>query len=536
VPIVATALVFAACQLGALGLTGRGTETRALYAPDMAEIVAAQTAAHQGLVQWRSALAAANYRRDTPAVAALADTLTEALAQSWNDHPEARPALLDPLEQIAGRALGPIAEATPFALLPAWLRHWGDREMLVAPSHGLRAAEAIRPLNPARAAEYLREFTPVVSSHWSAWCGQLLTLPAALRAPLADRLAEESPRARDPIVRCQVVRALSPRLRPALVAELRDEGTPQPLRRPRFAYPHPVQPGGLRIPNLGHRPTWSAVHFTESVWPLVTAFALAGTPDAAFGLSLLRRGLAPDRITPSFWPTFGEALEGIIPSLEMTPEALGRALRAVVDEHENPAAFPLGYAMLSVGDAWPSAWALRVMRGPLGRENDLPAALLLAGTLTPDTPAARLALDDALGSLRAALGPYALRRITQGQIDLWREALPVVAACTNAPCLHQLLRDGSDEAAARAAVRLGPAGIAALPEATARAVVARVVETPGDTALAAVMLTRTRGCPEHLRGLVEYRRPLGLLPRDPRPPLLAWRERFARTCGPRSRP
>lgn len=236
-------------------------------------------------------------------------------------------------------------------------------------------------------------------------------------------------------------------------------------------------------------------------------------------------------MTPDRWARLGNVLGAALPALPLEGAPLGRALRVVVEAPDNTAVAPLAPVLLARGDAWAALWARRVLQGPLGREGELPAALLLAGALTADTPADRQALDDVLGSLRATLGPYALRRVTAAQIDLWREALPRVTACARPACLHALLRDGSDEAAARAAARLGGDGLATLPTEVAHAVVARVVETPGESALATVVLTRLLGCPAAFRGLLSYRREAGLLPREPRPPLHRWRERLARRCA-----
>ncbi len=523
---VAPALVLALAQLGLFGLPGGAPPPHNVPAAQLPSRVDAQTLAHQSLVRWHQALAAARYRRDDPEVAALADALTQPLLHLWNDSPDTRPVLLEALEQIAGAGLGPLAESAPYLFLPVWLRRAGDHDVLVAPSHGLRAAEALRPTAPERAAEHLRAFVPPITAHWGAWCALVVTLPPALRDPLADRLAHDPPPAHDVTAACQLLRALSPRLRPALVAQLRDPAAPDPVPSPPGRRP---LPSGLTLHGL--RSPWAD---PNPVWPLVAAFGLLQTPEADLGSRTLRTALAPDRVTPNLWSRLGEALEPILPLLDPSLPGQGRALRTVLAEGRNPNAAPLVYGLLARNDDWVAPWALGVLRGPLGREHDLPAALLLAGCLTPDTPAARRPLDEALGSLRATLGPYALRSVSAAQIDLWREALVAVAACRTDACLHDLLRHGSDEAAARAAVRLGPGALASLPAEVARDVVARVVESPGDSALAAVLLTRLRGCPEGLRGLLEYRRELGVLPREPRPALWRWREALGRRCGPRS--
>lgn len=519
------ALVLALAQLGLFGLPGGAPPAHNVPAAQLSSRVAAQTLAHQSLVQWHQALAAARYRRDDPEVAALADALTQPLLHHWNDSPDARPALLEALEQIAGVGIGPLAETAPYLFLPVWLRRSGDHDVLVAPSHGLRAAEALRPTAPDRAAEHLRGFAPPIAAHWGAWCALVVTLPPALRDPLADRLAHDPPPAHDVTAPCQLLRALSPRLRPALAAQLRDPGPPPGPRPPG----RPPIPPGLTLSGL--RTPWSD---PNPVGPLVAGFGLLHTPEADLGLRTLRAALAPDRVTPNLWARLGETLEPLLPLLDPTHPGQGRALHIVVAEGRNPRVGPLVYGLLARGDDWVAPWVLGVLRGPLGREHDLPAALLLAGCLTPDTPAARRQLEEALGSLRATLGPYALRSVSAAQIDLWREALSAVAACRTDACLHDLLRHGSDEAAARAAVRLGPGATASLPPEVAQDVVARVVESPGDSALAAVVLTRLRGCPDSLRGLLEYRRELGVLPREPRPPLWRWREALGRRCGPRS--
>jgi hypothetical protein len=510
------------CQIGLLGLPAPGP--REVPADALDATVAAQSEAHAARVAWRQGLAAAHYRRDDPAVEALAEQLTDTLVPRWYDAPFARPELIEALEPIAGRALGPLAESAAYAFLPAFLRSGRGDDLLVAPSHSLRAAEALLPVAPDRAAAHLRDAIGAqLSMHWGAWCTLALALPAAHRDALTDRFVEADPPPLDAHAACQLLRALSPRHRGALVRQLRDDPTGA-LPDHRTA----TVPAGA---SLGLRHPWGD---PTPVWPLVAAVGLHGTAHAAFAADLLRRALAPERMTPDRWARLGDALGTALPALPLDDAPVGRALRVVVEAPDNTAVAPLAPVLLARGDAWAALWARRVLQGPLGREGELPAALLLAGALTADTSADRQALDNVLGSLRATLGPYALRRVTAAQVDLWREALPRVAACTQPACLYALLREGSDEAAARAAARLGGDGLAALPAEVAHAVVARVVETPGESALATVVFTRLRGCPAAFRGLLSYRREVGLLAREPRPPLHRWRERLARRCAARA--
>ena len=474
----------------------------------------ARVALERHRARYAEALDAAAWRRDAPAVRAVADEVTgEALALL-----EVAPGLYGEVSTLvrdaAGAPLGPwIAQHTAAAdaLLGAWLRDHDDPALLAAvaprdPSARLAIAQEVALTRPVLAAELVADGLRASNPRLGDYCAVANALPDAQRRTLAA-LAWQASRV-ELFADCLVLVAAHPALRRDLALRALAE-----LERPP---PEPSLAAGAVIGSLGD----------ELSWPLVTAAVV--TPAVAPALaSRLRAAIA--RRDDLAWSGALSSLARVAPWLQLGHPASARLFDEV--ERASPGA-------RSRVELTPARARVTL---PVAPRSDAAARHLALATPRDGSVAAVAALR-AVGA-NAAQRAYD-GRVTLAALDAWIEALERAARCADDACLRALVRDGGDETAARAAWLLGPQRLAALPADDARALVRRLalevpVYGPGpapprlveSSSLARVVYGGLSACPDALRGLASVE-PFDVAQYDD--PVAPWRRAFAARCHARA--
>lgn len=463
---------------------------------------------------YAEALSHNGFQEGAPAIRALAETVAPLLADTWRDHPPLRSQAIELMQATAGEALRPFLLATRgmfFALARSWLR-WHDEPT------------ALADLPQSERGALLR----VLALYW----------PERAAGPLLPVLRESDPAfGRDPV--CHTALLLPARERraflaaaiPSITAHAPRDNWPSCIR---LAVEHPAGRAWLQsaaldplnAPRATQRERWA---------PLATALLVASGPVDPRMLPLLagwteyvrsgtdapaRREIVTmlERQSPG-WPETSAPRRA--PVLAFLRAAGTEAVRL----------WPLRRAL---GDPALFRDAIGVLSSPSAFPNTLAEAVRVVGLTTPLHPSARLEAVEALDLLRSRLRPWAIDSVSPRELDRWHAAIDDARPCAGDACAI-LLESATDPLAARTVMLGAPLESPAV----ARVVVRRVVTAGEDfftpdgvmtspSALAAVVLTRTRACPPALRGLTTARP--AIVGRSRTSWLDPWRERLIARC------
>jgi hypothetical protein len=466
--------------------------------------------------RYAQALDRASWRRDDPSVRAVADEVTAEALATLDDAPALDGEVRTLVREAAGAALGPWLRQRGVmgdTLLGAWLRGHDDPGLMATlgprdPYARLALAQELVLDRPELVADFVGEGIRTPNPRMGDFCAVALALPDVRRRELATLVAN-TPRG-ELFADCLALISSHPPLRLALARRALAE-----LERP-----PPAQPPGS--------PALFGSVFDDVAWPVAAAALVAGdVPEA-----LTRRMLAAmtRRGGELSWTGALAMLSRVAPSLR--------------PEHPRVAAVLAEIDRRTPGSIW------RVMPIP---DRARAAALAASPSITHD-PSDDAVRDVALAAPRdptravAALRSVAVSasngdfngRVTVRLLLAWIEALERAARCNDEVCLRALVRDASDETAARAASLLGPQALATMPEGDASALVRRLVmEVPvfeplpsathlvESSSLARVVYGSLRVCPVSLAGLGEIA-PFGLATWDDA--VAPWRRAFALRC------
>ena len=465
--------------------------------------------------RYAEALDRASWRRDDPALRAVADEVTIEALSVLDDAPGLDGEVRTLLRDAAGAALGPWLRQRGVSgdtLLGAWLREHDEPTLLTAlgphdPYSRLALAQEVVLQRPELAAELIEDGLRNANPRMGDFCAVAAAVPEPRRRALAA-LAAQSPHV-ELFADCLALVASEPSQRLPLARRTLAE-----LER------SPARPAGIL--------SALAVPFDDLIWPIVaTALVLPDVPPPI--ARRLSAGVAR-RASDLSWMGALAMLPRVAPWIRTDHPAVG-ALLAEIDRR-TPGSL---WRVMPVPDR---ARAASLAATPALTHDVTDDAVREVALSAPRDPARAIAALRAIAAT-ASNGGFE-GRVTVRLLLSWIEALERVARCTDDACLRGLVRDATDETASRAAWLLGAQGIAALPPEDARALVRRLVMEvpifePGPSAtrlvepssLSRVVFGTLRACPSSLSGLSSIAL-FGIATYDD--PVSAWRTAFSLRC------
>jgi hypothetical protein len=460
---------------------------------------------------WRrfdAALSQARWRRDDPAVVAVAEGISRemtAYVEAGGRPPLALRALFVELSASGVNTL--FGSDMHVSLVSAQVRARGDVDALShlialrSPAVHVHAAAELAPWRAAAVLSLLASPEHFDTPHGAEACALALTLPTTQRRVLAMRAWQSSSAYR--VADCAVLIADHPALGADLARRTLDElqrshdgdhTTPWSLAAMAVSITRgtPTVAASLRgvVEARGRSLPW---HIASPVMARVSPWLLGSHPHTRWLLGVLERFV-------------GDGDDGML-GLRIThadPARVGRLIERI--EHPEQ--------MQGISDA-------------LVREVGLSAA---PGAMTHRAIQTLTRYRARMGSIATAATPV--------WVDQWIDALTATERCASPACLVALMRNAPEETAARAVVRLGAQGLAALPHEAVRVLLDRIALELGvrrgahDTGyvppLSLATMVTLRGCPSSLRGLSMLEaaaRPHGVGVVEP------WRLRLLRACG-----